>query len=258
MTYTFKLSRRLAVSRYAMLAAAAVLVGCDGETTTAPESDLHPAPVLDRVRLVPNSVTVETNQSVRFRAERVTPRGQRHALPLSWHASGGSIDEDGLFTATEPGVYKVIGKGRGRQKSDTSIVVVVPSQPNIVAVSVAPDTTTLGPGGASTFAASGVLSDGTTVAIGVTWKATGGSIDAGGVYSAGTNAAISPAARATSAVATTGPTPGIVIRCSSWRAKGRICSSIRADSSPIAADSWSMRSRCSRHKNAWCSPKLSA
>jgi len=134
MTYTFKLSRRLAVSRYAILAAAAVLVGCDSETTTAPESDLHPAPVLDRVRLVPNSVTVETNQSVRFRAERVTPRGQRHALPLSWHASGGSIDEDGVFKATEPGVYKVIGKGRGRQKSDTSIVVVVPPQPNIVAV----------------------------------------------------------------------------------------------------------------------------
>ncbi len=188
MTYTFKLSRRLAVSRYAMLAAAAVLVGCDGETTTAPEPDLHPAPVLDRVRLVPNSVTVETNQSVRFRAERVTPRGERHALPLTWHASGGAIDDDGMFTATQPGVYKVIGKGRGRQKPDTSIVVVVPPQPNIVAVSVAPDTTTLGPGGAYTFAASGVLSDGTTVAVGVTWKATGGSVDAGGAYTAGTNA----------------------------------------------------------------------
>ena len=188
MTYTFKLSRRLAISRYAMLAAAAVLVGCDGETTTAPEPDLHPVPVLDRVRLVPNSVTVETNQSVRFRAERVTPRGERHALPLNWHASGGAIDEDGIFKATEPGVYKVIGKGRGRQKSDTSIVVVVPPQPNIVAVSVAPDTTTLGPGGAYTFAASGVLSDGTTVAVGVTWQATGGSVDAGGAYTAGTNA----------------------------------------------------------------------
>ena len=53
MTYTFKLSRRLAVSRYAMLAAAAVLVGCDSETTTAPEPDLHPVPVLDRVHLFP-------------------------------------------------------------------------------------------------------------------------------------------------------------------------------------------------------------
>ena len=33
MTYTFKLSRRLAVSRCAMLAAAVLLVSCDGDTT---------------------------------------------------------------------------------------------------------------------------------------------------------------------------------------------------------------------------------
>ncbi|HKU63246.1 MAG TPA: hypothetical protein VJQ44_18745 [Gemmatimonadales bacterium] len=187
MTYTFKLSRRLAVSRYAMLAAAALLVGCDGETT-APEPDLDPVPALARVKLVPSRVTVETNQTVRFRGLRQSPRGDRHELPLTWHASGGSIDDDGIFAATTPGTYKVIGKGRGRQKSDTSIVVVVPPQPDIVAVSVSPDTATLGPGGTQTFAAVGVLSDGTTVAVGVNWQATGGSVDAGGAYTAGTTA----------------------------------------------------------------------
>jgi hypothetical protein len=187
MTYTFKLSRRLAVSRYAVVVAVAVLVGCDSDTT-APEPDLHPAPVLDRVRLVPAAVTVQTNQSVRFRGERLSPRGERHSLPLTWHASGGLIDDDGIFKATKPGIYKVIGKPRGRQKPDTSVVVVVPPQPNVVAVSVAPDTTTLGPGGANGFAAVGVLNDGSTVAIGVTWQATGGSVDAGGEYIAGTTA----------------------------------------------------------------------
>ncbi len=187
MTYTFKLSRRLAVSRYAILAAAAVLVGCDSETT-APEPDLHPVPSLDRVHLVPNRVTVEINQTVQFRGVRQSPRGERHELPLTWHASGGSIDDTGIFKAAETGTYKVIGKGRGRQKPDTSIVVVVPPQPNVVAVSVAPDTTTLGPGGSTSFAAVGVLSDGTTVALGVTWRATGGSVDAGGDYTAGTTA----------------------------------------------------------------------
>jgi hypothetical protein len=52
------------------------------------------------------------------------------------------------------------------------------------------------------------------------------------------------------------PTPGMVARSSSWRAKGPICSSIRLDNSRIAAESWSMRCRCSRHKKAWCSPKF--
>lgn len=185
MTYTFKLSRRLAVSRYAMLAAAAMLVGCDGETT-APESDPKPVPTLDRVHLVPSQVTVEVNQAVQFRGVRQSARGERHVLPLTWHASGGEIDDAGVFMATTAGTYKVIGKGRGRQKPDTSIVVVVPPQPNIVAVSVSPDTTTVGAGGSHGFAAVGVLSDGTTVAIGVNWRATGGSVDASGVYSAGT------------------------------------------------------------------------
>ena len=138
--------------------------------------------------MVPNTVTVETNQLVQFRAVRQSPRGERHELPLTWHASGGAIDDSGIFTAAEPGVYKVIGKGRGRQKPDTSIVVVVPPQPNIVAVSVSPDTTTLGLGGSYGFAAVGVLSDGTTVPVGVNWRATGGSVDAGGVYTAGTDA----------------------------------------------------------------------
>jgi hypothetical protein len=188
MTYTFKLSRRLAVSRrYAMLAAAAVLVGCDSETT-APEPDLHPASALGRVQVVPSRVTAETNQLIHFRAVRQSPRGERHELPLTWHASGGSIDVSGIFKAAEPGIYKVIGKGRGRQKPDTSIVVVVPPQPNIVAVSVSPDTTTLGPGGSASFVVVGVLSDGTTVAVGADWRATGGAVDAAGVYTAGTTA----------------------------------------------------------------------
>jgi hypothetical protein len=188
MTYTFKLSRRLAISRYAMLAAAAVLVSCDGETT-APESDPNaPSSATPWIRVVPRAVTVETNQPIRFRGERRSRRGEPHDLRLTWHASGGSIDEDGVFHATAPGVYKVVGRGRGRQKPDTSIVIVVPPQPNIVAVSVAPDTATLAAGATHDFAATGVLSDGTLVAIGVTWRAAGGSIDAGGVYTAGNTA----------------------------------------------------------------------
>jgi hypothetical protein len=36
----------------------------------------------------------------------------------------------------------------------------------------------------------------------------------------------------------------------------RICSSIRVESSRIAAESWSMRSRCRRHRKPWWSPKF--
>jgi len=186
MTYTFKLSRRLAVSRYATLVAFALLIGCDAETT-APDSQLNsPNGVTPWIRVVPSTVTIETNQTVRFRGERRSPRGEVRETSLWWKASGGSIDTLGNFVATSPGVYKVIGRGRGRQKPDTSVVVVVPRQPGLAGISVSPDTVTLNAGATKTFTATGILSDGSTAAIGVTWKASGGSIDAGGVYTSGT------------------------------------------------------------------------
>jgi hypothetical protein len=188
MTYTFKLSRRLAVSRYAMLAAAAMLVSCDGDTT-APETNPNaPLSASPWIRVLPSAVTIETNQTIRFRGERRSPRGETHHLRLTWHASGGSINDDGFFSASAPGVYKVVGRGRGRQKPDTSIVVVVPPQENLRAISVAPDTATLPAGGGHGFTATGVRKDGSLVAIGVTWHATGGAIDDGGGYTAGTAA----------------------------------------------------------------------
>jgi hypothetical protein len=188
MTYTFKLSRRLAVSRCAMLAAAAMLVSCDGDTT-APDSNLNaPVSASAWIRVVPSAVTIETNQVIRFRGERRSPRGEKHNLRLTWHASGGSIDEDGTFSASTPGVYKVIGRGRGRQKPDTSVVVVVPPAVNLAAIRIAPDTATLAGGDTHGFTATGLRSDGSSVAIGAVWRATGGTIDAGGGYTAGSAA----------------------------------------------------------------------
>ncbi len=188
MTYTFKLSRRLAVSRArAALAVGVVLTACTGDAT-GPES-FGPGVTTfpSSFRVVPGTVTVETNQPVRFRGE--TGKGDVFAAPLQWKASGGSIDEDGYFTAAAPGTYKVVGRARGRQKPDTSVVVVVPPQPDLVEVEVSPTALSLVAGTSQAFAAIGRLSDSSTATIGVTWAATGGTVDAAGLYkpaSAGT------------------------------------------------------------------------
>ena len=84
-----------------------------------------------------------------------------------------------------PGTYKVVGRGRGHQGSDTATVVVVPTTPSVVRVRLTPDSLALTPAGAYAFAAVGVLSDGSTTPIGVTWQAAGGAIDAAGLYTAG-------------------------------------------------------------------------
>ena len=186
MTYTFKLSRRLAVSRArAALAIGAVLTACTNDATgpDAPGSGLPFNPTSFRV--VPATVTVETNQPIRFRG--ATSAGGYVGTALQWHASGGSIDADGNFTAEMPGTYKVVGRTRGRQKPDTSVVVVVPPQPDLSDIEVAPDPVALSAGASHSFSAKGRLADGSAVAVGVSWSATGGTIDPAGAYTAGSN-----------------------------------------------------------------------
>jgi hypothetical protein len=151
-------------------------------------------------RVLPGAVTIETNQTVRFRGELRTLRGQVSRPQLIWEASGGSIDSSGAFSASIPGTYHVVARrvrvvardiGRGRQQllqPDTSVVVVVPRQPGLAAIRVTPRAPGLYVGETRTFTAVGRLGDGTRVPIGVNWRATGGTIDQGGMYQAGDTA----------------------------------------------------------------------
>lgn len=186
MTYTYKLARRLAISRnLAMLSALVLFAACMGETTgpEAPSSSMPLTPIAFRV--VPSAVTIETHQPIRFRGESHSRRGERYASPLSWEASGGSIDALGKFSAKAPGTYKVVGRGPGRIKPDTSIVIVVPPLMNLIGVEVSPETATVSAGATHAFVAVGRLSNGRTAPIGVVWSATGGTIDPSGLYTAG-------------------------------------------------------------------------
>ena len=57
---------------------------------------------------------------------------------------------------------------------------------SLVGVELSPAAVVLLPGGAQQFSALGLMSDGSTGSVGVTWSATGGTISSGGMYSAGT------------------------------------------------------------------------
>jgi len=195
MTYTYKLARRLAVSRnLAMHTVLVVLAACAGETT-APETSAPPtaadAPhTPGGFSVLPGIVTIETDQQIRFRGEMRTLRGRVQMPLLFWEANGGSIDSVGNFSASRPGTYRVVGRGltggwARMQRLDTSVVVVVQRQPGLKDIRVTPRKPELQTGGQQTFTALGLFANGTTAPIGVTWRATGGTIDPGGVYQAG-------------------------------------------------------------------------
>jgi hypothetical protein len=188
MTYTYKLSRRLAILRDLTVLPVVLLAACMGETT-GPESTSNAIPVTSiAFRVVPSAVTIETNQAIRFRGESKTRRGESYPSQLSWETSGGAIARDGTFSSDRAGTFKVIGRGRGRQRPDTAIVVVVPPLRNLVSLQVSPETATLEAGATHRFAAIGHLANGLTAPIGVNWSATGGTIDPSGEYTAGRTA----------------------------------------------------------------------
>ena len=186
MTFTFKLARRLAVSRHnPVLFALGLVTACQGDSM-APEGTSPPARgAVESLTVYPQVVTVETNQPVKFAVRERTRRGEVVVAPIAWAATGGNMRANGTFSADRPGTYKVVGRGRRWKHSDTSVVVVIPSPPNIVKLALSPDSVTLAGGAEATFTATGYASDGSSTAIGVTWTAEGGEIDAGGTYTAG-------------------------------------------------------------------------
>jgi len=157
-----------------------LLAACTDEAT-APNTSLPQRTEL--TALIPATVTIQTNQRIRFHVG--IPGGKVIPTRLTWTCSGGFITPEGVFYASRPGIYKVIGHGRDRQRGDTSTVTVVPPPDDVVGIQISPEAASLDVGGSRTFNATALLADGSSAPIGVTWEATGGSIDAGGVYQAG-------------------------------------------------------------------------
>jgi hypothetical protein len=201
MTYTFKLARRLAVSRkFTMLPVLLLFAACNGGDATAPDGSPAESPTAGTdwspditpvaVRITPSSVTLETNQLIHFRAYGRTSAGDSVDAAVTWRTTGGTILPDGRYSAAAIGTYAVIGRNyvRGGVQFDTSIVVVVRRQTNLSSVEVTPASTSLTPGVSQTFTAVGHLLNGETVPIGVNWSASGGTVDAGGTYVPGDTA----------------------------------------------------------------------
>ena len=188
MTYTFKLARRLAVSRtLGMLPALILIAACGADDTTAPDPSTQPV-ASAAVSVNPRKVTAETNQLIRFLATGRTIAGVRIPAPVVWSSTGGTILPDGRFTAPVTGRYLILGASlRYPGRVDTAVVEVVRRQA-VASLIVSPDTAVLTPGTSQAFHGTGYLDTDRPVPIGINWNATGGTIDAGGNYLAGDSA----------------------------------------------------------------------
>lgn len=187
MTYTFKLSRRLA-ALHVVGVGAVLAIACSGGDANSPSGPDETPPSADGVAILPTSATIETNQPIKFVATALDSLDTSAAESIEWIATGGTITSQGVFTSTSTGTFRVVGKKRGHNKppKDTSVVIVVPPQPTLVEIIVTPSPASVVAGQSIAFKATGKLADGTITPIGVVWSGTGGTIDGGGNYKAGT------------------------------------------------------------------------
>src|SRR5438132_13406121 len=105
MPFTFKLSKRLALSKTAVALPAALLAACEKPLRLT--SPTPPGPVV-QVVTSPDSVTLDPYQAQQFVAYGRTQAGESVAVAVSWSTSGGTITSSGLYTANSlAGNYQV-------------------------------------------------------------------------------------------------------------------------------------------------------
>src|SRR6266550_3622766 len=186
MTFTFKLSMRLALMRAVLLpAAAATFVACElpGRRPTDPGS---PNNVVVQVFTSPDSITLDPDETRQFLAFGRTQSGDSVPVAVRWSASGGTITTDGLYTAGPNfGTYQITATATTSSVQSSSTV---KNRGALTEVFVTPATVSVSAGGTRQFFAYGRKRNGDSVSVNVSYTATGGGISAAGLYSAGQNA----------------------------------------------------------------------
>ena len=192
MTYTYRLSRRLAVLRpCALLGLLTAMLACQDQDIGGPDAtgpSLASRWSSDRAtpRISPESLSASVGVPVQFQAYALNSRGDSSLVQVVWTASGGRITTTGLFSADAVGRFDVVASRswKGRVLSDTAQVDVSGTSANPIRLIVSPDTATVNPGKTRQFSAIAKMSDSTAAALKVLWTATGGRIDSTGVFRA--------------------------------------------------------------------------
>lgn len=144
--------------------------------------------VLGSLVVSPATASLQSGQTRQFTASGVWSDGSTTVPPVTWTAAGGSITSAGLYTAgSVPGTYPVTATHGGGMIA-AGYVTISTAVPTLTGILLTPTSVALAPGAIQQFSALGMYSNGTTGSVGITWSATGGSVNTSGRYTAGTAA----------------------------------------------------------------------
>ncbi len=146
-----------------------------------------PAVTLTDIVINPISPILAPGELRPFLAEAHFSDSSVTAASVNWTATGGTIDQAGVFTAgNSSGTFQVIATSTTSAIADTvPLTITSVAPPTVTSVVLAPDTVTLTPGGQTQFNAFANYSDGTFAPAQVTYTVSAGSITSAGRYTAG-------------------------------------------------------------------------
>jgi hypothetical protein len=185
--------RQLAVGRIGVrlilpsIASLIIAVACSNNDQG---TNLNNPPNLTRVVVSPKTATLASGAKQQFGAYGRDSAGDSVGVSVDFSAAGGDITSTGLFTAgLVAGSFDVVATEHGGSLADTATVTVTVAGPPVLAqVIISPSTAVLAVGGTQQFAAFGRMSNGDSVAVGVKYDATGGTISSAGLFTAGQTA----------------------------------------------------------------------
>jgi plastocyanin len=136
---------------------------------------------LNLIKTTPSNATMNVGDTQTFQAQGFDKDGNQISIDPVWSATGGEIDVDGKYTATESGDHQITASFDGITAKGISNIK-VNATPQISRIEVTPSNATMNVGDTQTFQAQGFDEDGNQVTIEPQWSATGGEIDPSGLF----------------------------------------------------------------------------
>ena len=136
----------------------------------------------------PATTILSIEQTRQFSATLSWSDGKVHPVDISWVSVGGTITQNGFYTAGRlAGTFLIVATCSCGVADTATVSITAPTAAPVTLtdLSLSPGGLSLAPGEAIQMTAVGGWSDGSSTSPPVTWTATGGTISAAGLYTAG-------------------------------------------------------------------------
>ena len=137
---------------------------------------------LSRIDVSPAEVTLQFGEQQQFQAQGYDVLENEISISPIWNTTGGAITQQGLYTATEAGDFRVTASVEGSVVKGTATVHVNP--PELALIEIIPDEVTLQVGQQQLFTVTGYDAQANEIPITPIWSTTGGTINQDGLYTA--------------------------------------------------------------------------